>query len=156
MQDFGNVYLVRIYNFFILYPLDENMKGNEFITKNNFSHLENVTGASDLLPDSILQLSENLLSLSLHPNGQFHGWKLVRDKKAFCSSCNAPTLFSKFSIHRAWHSKHSAYHGPKSGFLFWYLTNPHLEVMPYLPPGNVLGSSLQMLVEPLETAISTQ
>ena len=59
------------------------MKGNEFITKNNFSHLENVTGASDFLPDSILQLSENLLSLSLHPSGQFHGWKLVRDKKAF-------------------------------------------------------------------------
>jgi hypothetical protein len=55
----------------------------EFITKNNFSHLENVTGASDFLPDSILQLSENLLSLSLHPSGQFHGWKLVRDKKAF-------------------------------------------------------------------------
>ena len=57
------------------------MQGNELITKNNFSHLENITGASDLLPDSILQLSENLLSLSLHLSGQFHGWKLVRDKK---------------------------------------------------------------------------
>jgi hypothetical protein len=38
--------------------------------------------------------------------------------------------------------KHINHYGPSSGFLYYSLTIPYREDTPYLPPGDMLGSSM--------------